>query len=109
MNASILTRPLRSTGAICWSVQLLPQVYKSWKLKNTAGLSSYMLVIWVSTFPCRAACSGFATDTHASRTFFLAYQWAGGIFLGTYVVVKNINIPLIVQSVLVDSLASTRS
>ncbi|KAL8280141.1 hypothetical protein RQP46_007471 [Phenoliferia psychrophenolica] len=60
---------LGTIGAVCWSVQLLPQVYKSWKLKNTAGLSSWMLAIW----------------------------WAGGIFLGTYCVVQNINIPLIVQ------------
>ncbi|KAM0753229.1 hypothetical protein T439DRAFT_323864 [Meredithblackwellia eburnea MCA 4105] len=60
---------LGTMGAICWSVQLLPQAYKSYKRKDTMGLSSWMLAIW----------------------------WFGGIFLGAYVVVQNINIPLIVQ------------
>ncbi|ORY70646.1 PQ loop repeat-domain-containing protein [Leucosporidium creatinivorum] len=56
-------------GAICWSVQLLPQVWKSWRRKDTAGLSSAMLLIW----------------------------FLGGIWLGAYCVLKDLAIPLIVQ------------
>ncbi|KAI5475792.1 Cystinosin/ERS1p repeat protein [Pseudohyphozyma bogoriensis] len=60
---------LGTIGAVCWSVQLAPQVVKSYRLKNTAGLSANMLAIW----------------------------WFGCIFLGAYVFVQNISIPLLIQ------------
>lgn len=31
-----------STGAVCWMIQLVPQVWKSWREKSTEGLSAYL-------------------------------------------------------------------
>ena len=30
-------------GTICWTVQLIPQVWKSWRTKSTDGLSEYLM------------------------------------------------------------------
>ncbi|KAF9065822.1 hypothetical protein BDP27DRAFT_1331422 [Rhodocollybia butyracea] len=57
-------------GTVCWMIQLLPQIRKSYVEKSTVGLSD-----WIESF-----------------------AWAlGGAFLGTYAVVQNLNIPLILQ------------
>ena len=29
-------------GTICWTIQLVPQVWKSWRTKSTEGLSEYL-------------------------------------------------------------------
>ena len=34
---------LVSAGTICWTVQLVPQVWKSWRTKSTEGLSEYLV------------------------------------------------------------------
>jgi len=57
-------------GTICWSVQLIPQIVKSYRTKSTTGLSEWLLLLWAIS----------------------------GSFLGVYVIVQNLNIPLILQS-----------
>lgn len=50
-------------GAVCWSIQLLPQIYKSYKRKDTAGLSSWMLGIWVcASLSLSSFCGAFADE-----------------------------------------------
>ncbi|KAF9005988.1 PQ-loop-domain-containing protein [Cyathus striatus] len=56
-------------GTICWTAQMLPQVWKSWREKSTDGLSQWLVLLW-----------GIAS-----------------VFQGVYAIVQNINIPLIVQ------------
>ncbi|KAE9402513.1 hypothetical protein BT96DRAFT_918192 [Gymnopus androsaceus JB14] len=56
-------------GTVCWMIQLLPQIRKSYLEKSTVGLSDWMIFSWA----------------------------LGGAFLGTYAVVQNLNIPLIMQ------------
>ncbi|KIP03014.1 hypothetical protein PHLGIDRAFT_130411 [Phlebiopsis gigantea 11061_1 CR5-6] len=60
---------LGTIGTICWTVQLIPQIWKSWRTKSTKGLSHWLVLAW-----------GLA-----------------GPFLGVYVIVQDLNIPLIVQ------------
>ncbi|KAI0369137.1 hypothetical protein BV20DRAFT_1036659 [Pilatotrama ljubarskyi] len=60
---------LGTIGTICWTVQLIPQIWYSYHLHSTEGLSEWLMLIW-----------GIA-----------------GTFLGTYTVVQNLNIPLILQ------------
>ncbi|KAI0820301.1 PQ loop repeat-domain-containing protein [Trametes gibbosa] len=60
---------LGTIGTVCWAVQLLPQIWYSYRMKSTEGLSEWLVLIW----------------------------GISGAFLGTYSVVQNLNIPLIVQ------------
>ena len=53
-------------GTILWTVQLLPQVYKSWRTKSTEGLSGALMLIWSIS----------------------------AVFLGVYVIVQDLNIPV---------------
>ncbi|KAI0245035.1 PQ loop repeat-domain-containing protein [Lactifluus subvellereus] len=56
-------------GAIFWTVQLIPQLHKTWRTKSTEGLSPWLVFLWgISSLP-----------------------------LGVYVIVQDLNIPLIVQ------------
>ncbi|KZV64817.1 hypothetical protein PENSPDRAFT_155926 [Peniophora sp. CONT] len=63
-------------GTICWTLQIIPQLWKSWRSKSTEGLSASLVLIW----------------------------GLSGVFLGTYAVVQNLNIPLIVQPQLFGAL-----
>jgi len=56
-------------GALCWAVQLIPQIWKSWRSKDTEGLSHWLVLLWGLSAP----------------------------FLGVYVIVQNLNVPLILQ------------
>ncbi|KAJ7667085.1 PQ loop repeat-domain-containing protein [Mycena rosella] len=56
-------------GTICWTAQLVPQVWKSYREKSTEGLSEWLVLCW---------------------------GLAGGFF-GVYAVVQDLNIPLILQ------------
>ncbi|BGP41199.1 hypothetical protein JCM10450v2_005238 [Rhodotorula kratochvilovae] len=56
-------------GAVFWSVQLIPQIWKSWRRKDTAGLSTLMLFLW----------------------------YVSGIWLGAYSYTSDLSIPLIIQ------------
>lgn len=60
---------LATLGAVCWGLQLVPQIYKSWKRKDTQGLSTLMLAVW----------------------------FISGIFLGSYCITSHLSIPLIIQ------------
>ncbi|KAI0642112.1 hypothetical protein C8Q79DRAFT_275576 [Trametes meyenii] len=60
---------LATIGTVCWTVQLLPQIWYSYRMNSTEGLSEWLMLTW-----------GIA-----------------GAFLGTYSVVQGLNIPLILQ------------
>jgi uncharacterized protein with PQ loop repeat len=74
-------------GAVLWSIQIIPQIWKSYRTKDTEGLST-MLMLCVSTLRMAAEpLIGFSPFS----------IWAcAGLFLGTYAIVQNINIPIIV-------------
>jgi uncharacterized protein with PQ loop repeat len=69
---------LGTMGTICWSGQIIPQLYKNYKEKSTEGLSPWLMLIWS----------------------------ASGVPLGVYVIVQNINIPIILQPQLFGFLAA---
>ncbi|KAG8899048.1 hypothetical protein FRC00_001987 [Tulasnella sp. 408] len=69
---------LGTIGTILWTIQVIPQVIKSYREKSTEGLSAWLMFLWAFS----------------------------GLFLGVYVVVKNINIPLILQPQLFTALAA---
>ncbi|KAJ7624816.1 PQ loop repeat-domain-containing protein [Roridomyces roridus] len=60
---------LGTIGTVCWTGQLLPQIWKSWRDKSTEGLSPWLVLVW-----------GISSS-----------------FLGAYAVVTDLNIPLIIQ------------
>ncbi|KAH7099263.1 hypothetical protein BKA62DRAFT_621625 [Auriculariales sp. MPI-PUGE-AT-0066] len=60
---------LATLGVIFWSIQVIPQIWKSHRSKSTEGLSPWIMIIWS----------------------------AAAIPLGTYNIVSVGNIPLIVQ------------
>ncbi|KAH9840118.1 PQ loop repeat-domain-containing protein [Rhodofomes roseus] len=68
---------LGTIGTVCWTVQLIPQIWKSYREKSTEGLSQFLVFIW----------------------------GASGVFMGVYAIVQNINIPLIVQPQLFGTLS----
>ncbi|EEB87751.1 hypothetical protein MPER_14777 [Moniliophthora perniciosa FA553] len=70
---------LGTIGTICWTVQLIPQIWKSFRTKSTDGLSEWLVLLW----------------------------GISGVFLGTYNVVRNFNIPLIIQPHLFYALSLT--
>ena len=69
LENAVAENVLGTIGTILWSLQLVPQIIKSHRSRDTTGLSVWLLLIWV----------------------------AGSIPQATYLVVENINIPLIVQ------------
>ncbi|KAG8904025.1 hypothetical protein FRB99_002367 [Tulasnella sp. 403] len=75
---SVAENVFGTIGTILWMLQLVPQVWKSWRDHSTEGLSTWLMFIWAISAP----------------------------FLGVYVIVENINIPLIVQPQLFTALAS---
>lgn len=49
MGANTLPNPavdktLATIGAVLWSVQIIPQIIKSYRQKNTDGLSPYLML-----------------------------------------------------------------
>lgn len=58
-----------SLGAVCWSVQIVPQIYLNHKRRSTDGFSGLMMILWVSA----------------------------GVPLGIYNIVQNLNIGLQIQ------------
>ncbi|KAJ7751550.1 PQ loop repeat-domain-containing protein [Mycena maculata] len=63
---------LGTIGTICWTGQLIPQVWKSWRDKSTEGLSPWLVLIW-----------------GVSSSFLGAYY--------AYVIISEVNVPLMVQ------------
>ncbi|PBK99656.1 hypothetical protein ARMGADRAFT_512747 [Armillaria gallica] len=68
---------LGTLGAVCWTIQLLPQIWKTWREKSTEGLSPWLGFIWGLT----------------------------SIFLGVYAIVQKLSIALIVQPQLFGTLS----
>ncbi|KAF9480510.1 hypothetical protein BDN70DRAFT_773930, partial [Pholiota conissans] len=56
-------------GTICWTVQLIPQVWKSYRDKDTHGLSHWFILLW----------------------------GISGALQGIYVILQRLNIPLMIQ------------
>ncbi|KAF8889356.1 PQ loop repeat-domain-containing protein [Infundibulicybe gibba] len=65
----VLENVLGTLGAVCWTIQLLPQIWKSRHDKSTEGLSPWLMLIW-------GASAGF---------------------LGVYTIVQQFSIPLMIQ------------
>ncbi|KIW68421.1 hypothetical protein PV04_04369 [Phialophora macrospora] len=69
MDVPIAANVLGVTGAVCWSVQLIPQIIINYRRHDTTGLQPTMMLLW--------ACAG--------------------VPLGVYNIVENFNIALRVQ------------
>ncbi|GFZ46145.1 hypothetical protein JCM24511_04392 [Saitozyma sp. JCM 24511] len=69
---------LGTIGAVLWTIQILPQIVKSYRTKSTLGLSAGLMFIWAIA------------------------SW----FLGSYIVVQRLSIPLQIQPQLFGSLAA---
>ncbi|KAJ6463688.1 PQ loop repeat-domain-containing protein [Mycena vitilis] len=68
---------LGTIGTICWTAQMVPQIWKSWREKSTHGLSPWLVLLW-----------GISAG-----------------FLGAYTLLLDLNIPLILQPQLFGFLA----
>ncbi|KAJ7199110.1 PQ loop repeat-domain-containing protein [Mycena haematopus] len=76
LNNPIAENVFGTLGLICWTVQLLPQLWKSWREKSTEGLSPWLVFLWAISSP----------------------------FLGAYAIILNLNIPLIREPQIFGSL-----
>jgi uncharacterized protein with PQ loop repeat len=56
-------------GTVCWTVQLCPQIWHSWRRKSTEGLPPLMMLLWS----------------------------ASGLPFGAYAILQEFNVPLQVQ------------
>ncbi|KAF7310086.1 hypothetical protein MIND_00381900 [Mycena indigotica] len=74
---SVAENVLGTMGTVCWTIQMIPQIWKSWRTKSTQGLSHWLVLVW----GCAAS------------------------FLGAYTIILELNIPLIVQPQLFGFLA----
>ncbi|KAI0654042.1 PQ loop repeat-domain-containing protein, partial [Cubamyces menziesii] len=68
---------LGTIGTVCWTIQLVPQIWKSWRTKSTEGLSEWLVLLW----------------------------GVSGVTLGVYAIVQDLNIPLILQPQLFSALS----
>ncbi|KAH0529762.1 hypothetical protein TsFJ059_004470 [Trichoderma semiorbis] len=69
MDNPVAANVLGTAGAVCWSVQLIPQIIINYRRHNTTGLQPSMMMLW--------ACAG--------------------VPLGVYNITKNFNIALRIQ------------
>ncbi|KZF25195.1 hypothetical protein L228DRAFT_258651 [Xylona heveae TC161] len=69
MDVPVAANVLGVTGAICWSVQLIPQIIINYRRHNTTGLQPSMMMLWA---------------------------WAG-VPLGVYNIVEDFNVALKIQ------------
>ncbi|KAF8518997.1 hypothetical protein BU17DRAFT_90485 [Hysterangium stoloniferum] len=65
----VVENVLGTIGTVCWTCQVLPQNWKSWREHSTDGLSAYLMFLWA----------------------------VAAVFLGIYNVSQDISIPLIIQ------------
>lgn len=79
MNSPAVATAFGTMGAVCWSVQLAPQIYMNWRRHSVEGLSSSFMMFWA---------------------------WAG-VPLGAYNVASNLNIALQVQPQILTALSLT--
>lgn len=89
---------LGTVGAFLWSIQLLPQIVKSYREKDTAGLSASMLAIWiVSAIFLGAYVVRFCFLFVISFVFSPKRLCANRRSMHGWQIVQNISIPLVVQ------------
>ncbi|CAM1509025.1 Fc.00g027640.m01.CDS01 [Cosmosporella sp. VM-42] len=69
MDVPIAANVLGTLGAVCWSIQLIPQIIVNYRRHNATGLQPSMMMLWA---------------------------WAG-VPLGVYNIVKNFNVALRIQ------------
>ncbi|KAK2015035.1 hypothetical protein LZ32DRAFT_689932 [Colletotrichum eremochloae] len=69
MNVPIAANALGTLGAVCWSIQLIPQIIINYRRHNATGLQPSMMMLWA---------------------------WAG-VPLGVYNIVEDFNIALRIQ------------
>ncbi|KAF2445607.1 hypothetical protein P171DRAFT_484279 [Karstenula rhodostoma CBS 690.94] len=69
MDVPVAANVLGTVGAVCWSVQLIPQIVINYRRHNAVGLQPTMMMLWA---------------------------WAG-VPLGVYNIVKDFNIALRIQ------------
>lgn len=77
MDRPVAANVLGTTSAICWSIQLLPQIMLNYRRHNATGLQPSMMMFWA---------------------------WAG-VPLGVYNIVSNFNIALRVQAQILVTLS----
>lgn len=70
MDIPVVANILGTIGAVCWSVQLLPQIVINYRRHNTTGLQPSMMLLWASA----------------------------GVPLGVYNIVRHFNVALRVQA-----------
>jgi hypothetical protein len=95
---------LGTIGAVLWTIQILPQIVKSYRSKSTLGLSAG-LMLWVQVHSSRGISVLIAdpnTNTLTLRSIWAIASW----FLGSYIVVQRLSIPLQIQPQLFGSLAA---
>ena len=81
----------RPAGTICWTVQLIPQLWHTYRTKSVEGLSEIFVYDPCLQLQCRPA------DEKCFVFYCRLACGVAGAFLGTYSVVQNLNIPLILQ------------
>ncbi|KIK60902.1 hypothetical protein GYMLUDRAFT_598065 [Collybiopsis luxurians FD-317 M1] len=74
---SVAENVFGTIGTICWTIQLVPQLWKSFREKDTTGLSDWMILAWAVSGP----------------------------LLGIYSVINDLSIPLNIQPQIFTALA----
>ena len=77
MDDATISNVFGTLGAVCWSVQLAPQIMLNWRRHSAAGLSPAFMLFWA---------------------------WAG-VSLGVYNIVSDFNIALRIQPQILTSLS----
>ena len=70
MNIPVAANSLGTIGAVCWSIQLLPQIVINYRRHHTTGLQPSMMLLWASA----------------------------GVPLGVYNIIEDFNVALRVQA-----------
>ncbi|KAJ9239420.1 hypothetical protein DTO169E5_4356 [Paecilomyces variotii] len=77
MDVPIAADVLGTIGAVCWSIQLLPQIFINYRRHNTEGLQPAMMLLWA----------------------------AAGVPLGVYNIVEDFNVALKIQPQILTTLS----
>ena len=86
MDIPVVANVLGTLGAVCWSVQLLPQIWLNWRRHNATGLQPTMVRLY-------RLCTGLLADRWTQMMF---WAWAG-VPLGVYNIVSDFNVALQIQ------------
>ncbi|KAJ5538105.1 hypothetical protein N7494_007584 [Penicillium frequentans] len=76
MDVPVAENILGTLGAVCWSIQLLPQIIINYRRHNTEGLQGSMMLLWA----------------------------AAGVPLGVYNIVEEFNVALRIQPQILTAL-----